>query len=39
MKDLTYPNKTTCNSSIIVDTSKDWKNKNYNCYGVCVDYL
>lgn len=35
----TYPNKPVSYKSIIVDTSKDWKNKNYNCFGVCVDYL
>lgn len=35
----TYPNKSVTKKSIIVDTSKDWKNNKYNCYGVCVDYL
>lgn len=35
----TYPNKLVGKSSIIVDISNNWKFKNYNCYGVCVDYI
>jgi hypothetical protein len=35
----TYPNKRTVDRSIIVDFDENWKNKNYNCYAVCVDYL
>jgi hypothetical protein len=35
----TYPDKAVTPSSIIVDISPDWRSKNYNCYGVCVDYL
>jgi len=35
----TYPNKMTGKSSIIVDTSTNWKHKDYDCYGVCVDYI
>jgi hypothetical protein len=35
----TFPNKPTCSKSVIVDVSKDWRNKNYNCYGICVDFL
>jgi hypothetical protein len=35
----TFPCKPVSKNSIIVDTSKDWKNKNYDCYGVCVDYI
>lgn len=35
----TFPNKQVTNKSIIVDFSQNWKDKNYNCYGVCVDYL
>lgn len=35
----TYPNKKTIKNSIIVDLNKNWKTKNYNCYGVCVDYI
>jgi hypothetical protein len=35
----TYPNKPVSYKSIIVDTSINWKDKGYNCSGVCVDYL
>jgi hypothetical protein len=35
----TFPNKKVNKLSIIVDLDSDWKDKNYNCYGVCVDYL
>jgi hypothetical protein len=35
----TYPDKQTSPNSIIVDTSKDWFSKKYNCFGVCVDYI
>jgi hypothetical protein len=35
----TFPNKEVTNESIIVDFSQNWKDKNYSCYGVCVDYL
>jgi len=35
----TYPNKMITKRSIIVDTETDWKYKNYNCYGVCVDFF
>lgn len=35
----TYPDKNITNRSIIVDTSKEWKSKNYNCWAVCVDYI
>ena len=35
----TYPGKPVVKQSIIVDLSKDWRLKNYNCYGVCVDYI
>ena len=35
----TYPDKQTCEQSIIVDVTPNWKDKNYNCFGVCVDYL
>jgi len=34
----TYPSKTTCAQSIIVDLSNNWKSCNYTCYGVCTDY-
>lgn len=35
----TFPNKNINEQSIIVDIDLNWKYKNYNCYGVCVDYL
>lgn len=35
----TYPTNLVTDKSIIVDLSKNWKNKNYNSFGVCVDYL
>jgi len=35
----TYPGKTTTKKSIIVDTSKNWRNKKYDCMGVCVDWI
>jgi hypothetical protein len=35
----TFPNKKITNKSIIVDLDRDWKLKNYNCFGVCVDFL
>ena len=35
----TFPDKPVVKKSIIVDKGKDWKKKNYNCYGVCVDYV
>lgn len=35
----TYPHKNVTKKSIIVDLDKHWINKNYKCYGVCVDYL
>jgi hypothetical protein len=35
----TFPNKKVTTKSIIVDFDENWKDKNYNCYGVCVDYL
>ena len=35
----TYPGENVNNKSIIVDLSKDWNTKNYNCFGVCVDYI
>ena len=35
----TYPGKSVSNNSIIVDTDKDWREKQYNCAGVCVDYI
>ena len=35
----TYPDKKTTESSVIVDISKDWRDKKYNCFGVCVDWI
>ena len=35
----TYPNKNVLNNSIIVDNDPKWKEKNYECYGVCSDYI
>ena len=35
----TYPGIPTTNNTVIVDTSEDWKSKQYTCKGVCVDYL
>lgn len=35
----TYPDKLITNKSIIVDLNENWKVKNYNCLGVCVDFL
>lgn len=35
----TYPDKTVSTNNIIVDLSKDWHLKKYNCFGICVDYM
>jgi hypothetical protein len=35
----TFPNKNVTSKSIIVDIKKNWIEKNYNCYGVCTDYI
>jgi hypothetical protein len=35
----TYPNKKTTKKSIIVDTSNNWRDKGYDCLGVCVDWI
>ena len=35
----TFPEKKTCEKSIIVDTNKNWKEKNYECFGVCTDWI
>ena len=35
----TYPNKRVLDNSIIVDNDPNWKGKNYQCYGVCSDYI
>lgn len=35
----TFPNQKITTKSVIVDLNKDWKDKPYNCYGICSDYL
>lgn len=35
----TFPGKKTTDNSVIVDVNKDWREKNYNCLGVCVDWI
>jgi hypothetical protein len=35
----TFPNKNITPMSIIVDINKNWIDKNYNCYGICTDYI
>ncbi len=35
----TFPDKQVTDKSIIVDINNNWKDKNYRCYGVCVDFL
>ena len=35
----TFPNKIVVEKSIIVDNNKNWRSKNYDCYGVCSDYI
>lgn len=35
----TYPQQRLCSKSIIVDLDPNWKEKKYNCLGVCVDFL
>lgn len=35
----TYPNKKTTSNSVIVDVNKNWRDNNYNCLGVCVDWI
>jgi hypothetical protein len=35
----TYFNKPVSTNCIIVDNTPDWRNKNYNCFGVCTDYI
>jgi len=35
----TYPNKSVLANSIIVDNDPNWKEKNYQCYGICSDYI
>jgi len=35
----TSAEKKTIDKSIMVDIDPDWKFKNYNCFGVCSDWL
>lgn len=35
----TYPGKAATQKSVIVDTSKNWRDHNYQSFGVCVDYM
>lgn len=35
----TFPEKNVVNKSIIVDNNKNWRLKNYKCFGVCSDYI
>ena len=35
----TYPGYEVTDKSIIVNLNEGWQNTNYNCYGVCVDYI
>tara|TARA_B100001094_G_C17858225_1_gene636094 strand:+ start:349 stop:765 length:417 start_codon:yes stop_codon:yes gene_type:complete len=35
----TFPDKKTCERSVIVDKNKNWRSKNYKCLGVCTDWI
>ena len=35
----TFPEQQTCKKSIIVDKNRNWRDKNYNCFGICTDYI
>lgn len=35
----TFPEKPVGENSVIVDNSRGWRSKNYDCYGVCSDYI
>jgi len=35
----TFPDKKITDKSVIVDINKNWRDKNYNCLGVCVDWI
>jgi hypothetical protein len=35
----THNNLPTNQQCIIVDLESNWQNKQYDCYGVCVDYF
>ena len=35
----TFPEKNTGKKSVIVDNTEQWKEKNYNCFAVCSNYI
>ena len=35
----TFPEKNVGKKSVIVDNSPDWREKKYNCFAVCSDYI
>tara|TARA_R100000005_G_C4896205_1_gene140557 strand:- start:277 stop:690 length:414 start_codon:yes stop_codon:yes gene_type:complete len=35
----TFPNKLVVDKSIIVDNDPNWQSKNYDCFGVCSDWI
>ncbi len=35
----TYPNNVVSRDSIIVDLNSNWRDKQYQCFGVCVDWV
>jgi hypothetical protein len=35
----TFPNKLVVEKSVIVDNNSNWQSKNYDCFGVCSDYI
>jgi|TARA_R100000084_G_C4636685_1_gene141357 hypothetical protein len=35
----TFPSKAVGEKSIIVDNNRNWREKNYNCFAVCTDYV
>ena len=35
----TFPNKPVSEKSVIVDNTKNWKEKNYKSFGVCSDWI
>jgi len=35
----TFTDKEVREKSIIVDNNRNWREKNYNCFGVCTDYI
>jgi len=35
----TFPEKKVGKKSIIVDNNEDWQHNNYECFGVCSDWI